>query len=629
MIKPTLFSLGIASTILACGGSVAVGGPKDTAIQSVEDPLGTMPSGTLKLASKVDLLLMIDDSSSMKDKQELLKKSVPDLITRLVNPRCIDTSGAVVGNSANEACATGHMEFAPVHDLHIGIVSSSLGGRGSSTCESQNDGAHLLRRAADGSNVPDTAAGFLAFGTGGITDPAQLRADLTSLVAGVRDKGCGFEQQLESWYRFLIQPDPSSSVTKNAMTNRAELHGTDATILQQRHDFLRPDSLVAILMLTDEDDGSLDPMSVGGSGYAFMENDFPGSTVKRNSSLGTTAPRGSSICASSPGDPGCTSCAFDASCNNDDPICQALQNDPNCSILNGYYGANEDDLNVRFHHMKQRFGVDPRFPIRRYAHGLSSAKVPSRDGEHKPISVVRPGDPMPLLSQVTNDDKYVGTQDCDNPLFSKDLPTDPNADLCHLTPGPRSRDLVVFGVITGVPSTLLAAPSLGPTEWTAILGKDPLHYDESGIDPHMVQSITPRSGLPGPSSANDADPIHGRDWDTAGIDLQYACTFQLETPIDCSNAALLGGPPLPCDCSPGSTSPLCSAGAESALQLRGKAYPGIRQLEVAQALGSRATVSSLCPEHVAEVTPDDKRFAYRAAMAQLGDRMAQSLVPVN
>src|SRR5918995_3648511 len=42
---------------------------------------------------KIDLLFMIDNSRSMSDKQEILQLAVPDLVSRLVNPICVDSEG--------------------------------------------------------------------------------------------------------------------------------------------------------------------------------------------------------------------------------------------------------------------------------------------------------------------------------------------------------------------------------------------------------------------------------------------------------------------------------------------------------------------------------------------------------
>src|SRR5260221_4486579 len=72
----------------------------------------------LKASGKVDLLFMIDNSGSMGDKQELLREAIPDLLTRLVNPKCIDDTGNILSDSQNGVCATGHLQFKLVADIH-------------------------------------------------------------------------------------------------------------------------------------------------------------------------------------------------------------------------------------------------------------------------------------------------------------------------------------------------------------------------------------------------------------------------------------------------------------------------------------------------------------------------------
>ena len=58
--------------------------------------------------NKIDLLFMIDNSLSMKDKQGILENSVPVLVQRLVTPRCLDAGGNTVGPAdANGRCAMG------------------------------------------------------------------------------------------------------------------------------------------------------------------------------------------------------------------------------------------------------------------------------------------------------------------------------------------------------------------------------------------------------------------------------------------------------------------------------------------------------------------------------------------
>ena len=75
--------------------------------------------------------------------------------------------------------------------------------------------------------------------------------NVSDSVLGVGQVGCGFESQLESWYRFLVDPDPPLSV-KVGLDYQAVRVGTDSDLLAQRAAFLRPDSLLVILQLTDE-----------------------------------------------------------------------------------------------------------------------------------------------------------------------------------------------------------------------------------------------------------------------------------------------------------------------------------------------------------------------------------------
>lgn len=73
-------------------------------------------------------------SARVSDKQQLLRQSVPFLVTRLVQPHCVDEGGSVVAESQAGACPTGKLEFAPVTDVHVGIITSSLGGQGAHAC---------------------------------------------------------------------------------------------------------------------------------------------------------------------------------------------------------------------------------------------------------------------------------------------------------------------------------------------------------------------------------------------------------------------------------------------------------------------------------------------------------------
>src|SRR5688572_26465045 len=117
---------------------------------------------------KIDLLFVIDDSSSMGDKQEILADALPDLVRGIVEPKCVDEiTRAPTGTVADptkpdaEQCPKGsEPAFTPVTDMHVGVISTSLGAYGTTTCRTkdgkpQDDRAHLLARTKGGSALPE------------------------------------------------------------------------------------------------------------------------------------------------------------------------------------------------------------------------------------------------------------------------------------------------------------------------------------------------------------------------------------------------------------------------------------------------------------------------------------------
>jgi hypothetical protein len=621
-----LLSLGVASALAAVHCSPSTGlpiAPPPDAAADADVPADAGPVSDVPLAptGKVDLLFVVDGSASMGTKAALVARDVRVLLDRLANPRCVDASGAPSGASQAGACAAGAPEFAPVRDIHVGIVSASLGSFGGDTCGAgprHNDKAHLLTAGPTGVVAGLQPAGFLAYGATpsgspvpAIADAATLADRTAELVRGVGETGCGFEAQLEAGYRFLVQPDPWESVVVDPGTQRAQYKGLDAELLTQRRAFLRPDSLVAVVLVTDEDDSSADPLSVGGQGWAFMSNSFLGSTVFRPDGRTTTAPKATSACLVDPSSPDCTSCALSRSCDPSEASCQRIKSDPACAS-GLYYGAADESLNVRFHRMKERYGVDPQYPIARYVSGLSEPTVPSRDDEHDATGA------------------YVGTRGCTNPLFAAALPE--SGAHCKLERGPRHPRQVVFGVLAGVPAGLVQSGTqlkqvLSADDWRGIVGASPDTYDLTGIDPHMWASVSARPGLAPPSGKrgdNGPDAVHGREWDTKKDDLQFACRFELPTPMECRTPN--------CYCPPASMGadknpPLCAASADTSagVQTHAAAYPGHRPLRVAKGLGASGVVGSVCALSPRETSPDDPGAGYRPFFHGLVDRMSAGL----
>jgi hypothetical protein len=627
----TILSFG-ALAVTACGGGGSVGGNGGGGAATTSSSSSSTSSGTVvppMTADKIDILLGIDNSRSMADKQEILSLALADLILSLTNPTCVDANQQPVSGqpaSGVDPCPAGSSrQFVPINDIHIGIVTTSIGGHGSDACPgtetfscpggatnaSNDDKGHLVTRTdpcATG-NVPTyQGQGFLDW------DPAQkgqppgeaviasLTGHIKDLVLGAGQLGCGYESQLESWYRFLVDPNPYNAISVDA-GGKALPQGTDNLLLEQRKDFLRPDSLLAILMLSDENDCST--KEYGQFYYANQQRDP--SNPNKNFYL----PKARAECATNPNDPCCKSCGQDQTGCPVDPACNA----------NPTLNAQTDDVNLRCWDQKRRFGIDFLYPVDRYVNGLSAANVPNRDGEIVP-----------------------------NPIFAN---LDPAAH-----PGAAVRDsgLVVLGGIVGVPwqdlardphdltkgyksAEELAHATNGVTTWDIILG-DPANYVPPK-DPHMIEAIKPRTGtnpitgdtLQPPGQTAGTDAINGHEYTpgtNAGVqqvanDLEYACVFDLATPRDCSDPTVVS-----CDCSdPQNDNPLCAAADPSnptttrTKQVRAKAYPGLRQLTVLRDLGPQGVASSICP--VQQNDPSRADYAYRpsiqALIARVGARL--------
>ena len=142
--------------------------------------------------------------------------------------------------------------------------------------------------------------------------------------------------------------------------------------------------------------------------------------------------------------------------------------------------------------------------------------------------------------------------------------------------------------------------------WNAVLGNG----STPPTSPYMIPSVQPRAGVTAGNSYNGGDRTIA-----TGDDLQYSCTFPLETPRDCADPSVLA-----CDCSdPNNDSPICNG----TLQVAAKAYPSPRTMKVVKGLGDQGVLTSICPAQ----SDDDSRadYAYRPVVRALVERMAGRL----
>src|SRR4051812_32456667 len=132
--------LHLAAALTAIAGGGMMGGCLNRPLEPNEPRTTStiVEPFTQSSVDKIDLLLMLDNSRSMADKQLILAAAVPDLVGALVNPKCLDSGGVPAQTQPGGplgACPPGtKREFPPVANIHIAIVSSSLGGHGSDSC---------------------------------------------------------------------------------------------------------------------------------------------------------------------------------------------------------------------------------------------------------------------------------------------------------------------------------------------------------------------------------------------------------------------------------------------------------------------------------------------------------------
>lgn len=185
--------------------------------------------------TKVDMLFVVDNSRSMQEEQDVLARQIRVMALELLNP-----SPAPDGTPG-----------VAVEDLHIGIITTDLGTGGHMvpTCEDpahgdrgrlQNVGRlhgcqpEYRAMSCDTDECPWLDHSRELPDDGRDPDNPPIWEDF-ACIATLGTGGCGFEQQLEA--------------ALTALTVRSEVGGPN-------EGFLRADSVLAIVFVTDEDDCS-------------------------------------------------------------------------------------------------------------------------------------------------------------------------------------------------------------------------------------------------------------------------------------------------------------------------------------------------------------------------------------
>ena len=186
--------------------------------------------------SSVDILFVVDNSNSMSEEQEVLTDSARAMLEELIAPT--DGGGGVPP---------------AVTDLHVGVVTTDMGSGGYTimTCSDPSNGDNGVLQNTGGFggcggtyNAPDCGHAFadcpwLVHSTDHPDDGSSGAPiwDDFACIASLGTQGCGFEQQFMA---SLV-----------ALGQRSEPR-------QPNDGFLRPDSLLVVIFVTDEDDCSSD-----------------------------------------------------------------------------------------------------------------------------------------------------------------------------------------------------------------------------------------------------------------------------------------------------------------------------------------------------------------------------------
>ena len=168
----------------------------------------------------VDMLFLVDDSSSMRLSQTNLERNFPTFMTTLQN--------APQG----------------LPNIHVAVISSDMGaGDGSiAGCDSTGGKNGIFQYTARGTcqatNLQQGAT-FISNIAGQANYTGNLE-DVFTCIAALGETGCGFEHQFAALTRALGVDGRGAAPIENQM-------------------FLRPDAYLAIILITNEDDCSAAP----------------------------------------------------------------------------------------------------------------------------------------------------------------------------------------------------------------------------------------------------------------------------------------------------------------------------------------------------------------------------------
>lgn len=190
--------------------------------------------GSCTSATAVDILVVVDNSASMNQEQENLRNNIGNFIEGLRSVKFgSDGSGKPCSENDKSGCAP--------PDLHIGVISTDIGAGtyGTGNCATEGGDGGKLQNAPQVPGCTPPTDPYISYSVAAKINVPDGESDaLTSVkngfacIAELGTNGCGYEQPLEAM-RLALDPT-----------------------LATNPGFLRDDALLAVIVISDEDDCS-------------------------------------------------------------------------------------------------------------------------------------------------------------------------------------------------------------------------------------------------------------------------------------------------------------------------------------------------------------------------------------
>lgn len=210
------------------------------------DACACTPNGQL------DLLIVVDNSNSMAEEQMLLLTEIPRLVHALA-------SGDITSPP------DGEQDVTAFESIRVGVITTDIGvgaPTGVPTCSGLGDEGVLVSAVPGGlAACADYLGQPIAEYSASAPDDDHAFATLVGCNALQSTDGCGMEQQLEAAL-IALSPNAATSYTSATWSVPSYSDGRVGQGDMANAGFLREDSVLAILWLTDEEDCSADDSSI-------------------------------------------------------------------------------------------------------------------------------------------------------------------------------------------------------------------------------------------------------------------------------------------------------------------------------------------------------------------------------